>query len=138
MVTKVASWFPDRPKLYIIGWVTWFVVLWILSSGNPAPKNGPDIPHFDKIVHFGYFLGGAGLFAAWRRFTSPTAPALNIIVLTTLVGAIVGAIDEYHQSFTPGRTGNDVYDWLADLTGSFAGVCIMLYILSRKSDQPAA
>jgi VanZ family protein len=43
--------------------------------------------------------------------------ATTAIVLTVLFCAIVGALDEWHQTFTPGRSGGDVlgldrrHDW---------------------------
>ena len=103
-------------------WVTWFVVLWWLSSGTPEIKNAPKIPHLDKVAHFCYFMAGGFCFAnflylqkleswSWKR----------IILITLLVGAAVGGIDEYHQTKTPGRTGNDLGDWCADISGTLAG-----------------
>jgi VanZ family protein len=38
----------------------------------------------------------------------------------------VGGLDEWHQTFTPGRSGGDVWDWLADMTGGFIGAFIAL------------
>ena len=44
-----------------------------------------------------------------------------LILATVLLLAVVGALDEWHQTFTPGRSGNDPLDWLADVLGAFAG-----------------
>lgn len=41
-----------------------------------------------------------------------------------IVIGIVGILDEYHQSFTPGRSGNDPYDWLADVVGGMVGALV--------------
>jgi VanZ family protein len=137
-VQKLSTWIKtalffcqQRPKIWIAAWIIWFVSLWFLSSGNPAPKDLPAIPHLDKIAHFGFFFGGAGLFCAWLQHSFPKLTSIQSLWITTLIGAIVGIIDEYHQSFTPGRTGNDVGDWIADLLGSAAGALIMLWVLSR-------
>lgn len=36
------------------------------------------------------------------------------------LGGLYGALDEWHQSFVPGRTP-DATDWLADVAGVIAG-----------------
>jgi len=128
---RIQNFLPKSPTLWITCWVIWLVTLWFLSEATPTPKNGPEIPHFDKIAHFGYFMGGAiflsGFFSLKNRLSSKA-----ILSVTTLTGAIVGALDEYHQTFTPGRTGNDPFDWLADFTGTIVGTLIILYILLPK------
>jgi VanZ family protein len=39
-----------------------------------------------------------------------------MVVLT-----VVGVADEFHQSFVPGRQGNDPFDLMADILGSLCG-----------------
>lgn len=119
-----------RPLAWFAAWTVWFICLWLLSSGNPAPKELPKIPHLDKIAHFGFFFGGAGLFCAWLRHHFKKLATIHCIWLTTVVGSIVGLIDEYHQSFTPGRQGNDLGDWIADFAGSLVGAITMAILLS--------
>jgi VanZ family protein len=89
----------------------WFTVLCILSSmSHPGPHI--DVIGIDKVEHCCYFLGGGlalGLALTGKRW-------IPLIIL--IVGASVGWFDEWHQSFTPGRTGLDVYDWIADCMGS--------------------
>lgn len=86
--------------------------------------------HLDKIAHFGYFFGGGGLLAAFlglrQRVPAPHGSFRNVFWLVVLVGCVVGRLDEYHQSFTPGRTGNDIGDWLADILGTAVGAWVML------------
>ena len=50
------------------------------------------------------------------------AGSLGKFILPILVFAILGALDEYHQTFTPGRSGNDPFDWLADVLGASTGI----------------
>ncbi len=75
---------------------------------------------WDKFLHFSAFaLGGALLAAAlhasfrwpWRRLALCAAAVL----------ALFGASDEWHQLYTPNRSGADVYDWLADALGALTG-----------------
>jgi len=79
---------------------------------------GPQLPQYgfmlhDKILHtteyagFGFLLArGFGLRRWWWA---------------CLAGALFGVLDEFHQSFTPHRNGNDPGDMLADLIGSTLG-----------------
>jgi len=86
---------------------------------------GPEIPFLDKVLHFGYFgLGGLFLATSIRlqNFQSK-AFAFSLCLLIS-----IGAIDEWHQSWIPGRSGNDLYDWIADAIGGFSGLLSYLII----------
>lgn len=117
---------PHRhPAFWFSAFVAWFATLWWLSSVTPGSSNGPEIPHLDKIAHFGFFFGGAGLLSAALFGLNPSSPNWRRITLTTiLVLAAVGALDEWHQTHTPGRSGNDLGDWLADVLGATAGTLV--------------
>jgi VanZ family protein len=79
---------------------------------------GPSLPHlvtlvWDKLEHatefavFGFLLARAfGIRRWWWAI---------------LAGGLFGALDEFHQGFTPHRNGNDPGDMLADLVGSTVG-----------------
>ena len=103
--------------------VVWAVTLHVLSSKARQPM-GPEIPHFDKVAHATYFmLGSAAFFLAMRlRVRPPSDRAL--VWMTLLFAAVAGALDEWHQSFVPGRSGNDVADWTADLLGGVLGLAL--------------
>ncbi len=107
--------------------VLWFIVLNLLSHGDrfhpPGSFFSIDLPHIDKIVHFGYFFGGGGLFSAALFFAKkPGWGRLTLIVTVTL--SILGVWDEFHQSFFANRTGNDPGDWLADTLGALCGALV--------------
>jgi VanZ family protein len=128
---------PRRPTFWLAAFFVWFVVLWILSSSThpkiPAPP-APPLPFFDKVEHFGYFFGGAGLLAAGLFFRKPSQPRWHIILPSTIIiVALVGWLDEYHQGFVPGRSGNDPFDWLADFTGAISGAFAFKRIHRRLS-----
>ena len=113
-----------RPGFWLGAFILWFITLWILSSfagpGGVAPVDG-----IDKVEHFGYFFGGTGLFCAWlfrRNPEKPNWPAIFICALVVM--GLTGWLDEVHQGYTPGRSGNDIYDWIADILGSLAGVLV--------------
>jgi len=113
------------PAFWLICVVIWFVSLWVLSSNSHTNDNLPQIANIDKVAHFGFFFGGGGLLSALlyrRKAESPDWARL--ICTVTLIISAVGVLDEIHQSFTPGRSGNDVYDWMADTLGGLTGAIV--------------
>jgi VanZ family protein len=84
-----------------------------------ADKAGqiPLLPYIpDKVLHFCYFAVMALLFAhgVGRSWWG----------IALLLVPIIGALDEWHQFYVPGRDSS-VWDWAADLIG--AGVAVYLY-----------
>jgi len=82
------------------------------------------IIHPDKILHISYFFVGAfclsiSALLEHSRF-SHQQRRIGLLILF----AMIGAADEFHQSFTPGRSGNDPWDWLADVIGAGVGILI--------------
>jgi VanZ family protein len=123
----------QSPRFWIGGFVVWFIVLNLLSHGDKFHPPGSfafDIPHFDKLVHFGYFFGGSGLLSAALFFSSP--PSWRRLILTVTISlSVIGIWDEFHQSFFENRTGNDPGDWFADTLGAFCGAIVFLKLHPR-------
>lgn len=101
-------------------WILFFV--WMgteaLLSSIPAKAMPPLgwFPQMDKVLHVGMFgLGGCLFCMALRGSVSWAWP--GVMLLTIVVISAYGWIDELHQLSTPGRSGADVFDWLADTTG---------------------
>lgn len=130
---------PFAPILTPLCWLAgpalaaWALTLWFLSS-NPQPgPEMPEIPHLDKAAHFSYFFIGGALIQAFRSrrgFSTGIVP--GVIVL-----AIIGAADEFRQSFIEGRSGNDPWDWTADVVGAIAGALALrafLIKVARRSE----
>lgn len=137
---KLPDWcyrqLPSSHKIWITLWITWFVTLWFLSSGKPSIQNGPNIPNIDKVLHFGYYMIGGFFFANFLHLNSATPWNWRRIITTSLIiGALVGGLDEYRQSFTPGRSGNDLGDWIADISGTLTGAyyCYFMWIRINKN-----
>ncbi len=116
---------------WLVALVGWSGLLWFLSSMEGG--GGMDLfPHFDKVAHFTYFLGGGFLFAGWRFSRDSKRPRWRgIVLLTLVVMALMGALDEWHQCFTPGRSGADPWDWLADVSGAVAGALALKAVHRR-------
>lgn len=110
------------PHLWLAVFLLWAATLYLLSSFSPnLPKEGAEIPFLDKIAHFTYFFGGGILLTTLLLLKSGKK---HHLILPVIILAIIGALDEFHQTFTPGRTGNDPFDWLADLLGASAGTLL--------------
>ncbi len=122
---------PRHPGVWLAAWLGWFGVLWYLSTleGSNVPQF---FPQFDKIEHFGYFAGGGLLFAGWLFMRRPEqAVWKTILPLTVIAIALSGFFDEWHQCYTPGRSGADPWDWLADVLGGGAGA-LMFKVIQRR------
>lgn len=116
---------PRQPAFWLGAFLCWLAALWLLSAFPRTGDYMPPIPHFDKIVHFGYFFGGSGLFSAWQFRRDPGNPNWSRIILTAIaLLGLIGCLDEFHQSFTPGRSGNDPSDVLADTVGAACGAFV--------------
>lgn len=114
-----------HPALWLGAFVAWFGTLWWLSSKVQHFPPGLDFRFSDKLIHFGYFFGGAGLLSAFLYRLKPERPDWRrIFLLTFLVVGLTGTLDEWHQSHVPGRSGNDPADLCADLTGALAGALV--------------
>lgn len=112
-----------KSGVWLSAFALWALLLWILS-GRPLPEaNTINLPGFDKILHFVYFLIGAFLLSIALYIRGLSSWYRNLLVVLITV-AVIGALDEWHQSWIPGRSGNDLGDWIADLLGGIAGALI--------------
>ncbi|MDA0813252.1 MAG: VanZ family protein [Verrucomicrobia bacterium] len=115
-----------QPRFWAFGYVVWICVLYGVSSTQGIP--GPKIPHLDKFEHAGYFAAGhlvLGLALTVRSSQPNSRRWLRIGVVLVIVAGLVGVLDESHQSFTPGRNGNDLGDILADITGGIIAAFLL-------------
>lgn len=100
-------------------------ILW-LSSLTPQELPEAAFVVSDKINHFIAFTVGGWLAASALRVSRPQARAGGRILLAVLLIAVFGALDELSQLLTPGRSGGDPYDWIADFLGAVAGALLTL------------
>ncbi len=92
-------------------------LIFVVSSMSRLAPPDIGITFFDKIIHcceYGlFFLLAMRAVSGVPIGVSRRSAYVWAIVLTV----IYGALDEYHQSFVPGRDA-DVYDLLADTCGA--------------------
>lgn len=105
-----------------------YVALMVLVFLAPVPSIPlAELPHLDKLVHFGIFLGFALFLHADR------APKVGWTLLTSFAFA---AVIELMQSVLPYREG-DGWDFIAGAAGATMGVALMLVIQRRARRSPA-
>jgi VanZ family protein len=117
--------FLSSPLLWRTLVLIWAGILYWLSEQSSLPTPGK-FEGIDKIEHALYFAAGGMCFLLSLRLVGFARKTTIAIVLTVLFCSIVGALDEWHQTFTPGRSGGDVWDWTADTIGGFIGAIFVL------------
>lgn len=121
-------------RLCLLAWFA--VLLWAAVIYWFSAQSGADVEQmnlldlWDKAAHFIAFAGGGIPMAlAWRWSTKWSFG--KVLLASALALSLYGAADEYHQLVTPGRSGADHLDWLADTLGGFAGSFATLLIHAR-------
>lgn len=86
----------------------------VMASGR-SQVAAPPVVNIDKLSHFAVF----GLLATLFARTQPPRRWWWGVVLASAFGIS----DEWHQSFTPGRSV-EFADWVADTTGAIVAVSV--------------
>lgn len=112
----------------LIAWgpaAIWVAVLFFLSEIEDTSAMSWSFVN-DKILHFLlYSVLGATLAWGWARMRR-RVPHWAVVS----VGVVYGLVDEWHQSFVPGRSPS-LGDALADLAGTVAGYALVAGLLWR-------
>jgi VanZ family protein len=98
------------------------LLIWGLSS---IPKTAPVVivPMQDKVVHLVEYAVLAILYCYSIARTLPRWEKPAVLLLSALLAALWGAVDEWHQSFVPNRSA-EVLDAVADALGALIGCAI--------------
>ncbi|MGB5260819.1 MAG: VanZ family protein [Gammaproteobacteria bacterium] len=98
--------------------LAWAGLIYYLSS-QPSIDITPVFEHQDKLLHLAAYavLGFFGMGA--MQVSTSGYRVSQLLMVATLTG-LYGLLDEYHQSFVPGRNAS-VLDVLADCTGAMLG-----------------
>ena len=115
--------------------IGWMLAIFLLSS--KAPDELPPLETFSwmgasrdiagHLVLFGV-LGSLLLAATWSWVRRPGS-LLRLVILTVTIGTLYGALDEYHQSFVPGRSAT-ISDVLVDGIGATVGAISIGYVVA--------
>jgi VanZ family protein len=106
--------------------VVGYAALIFVGSSIPGDAINPRLTIHDKVIHateyavFAFLLARA--FGARRWW------------LAIVLGALFGVSDEFHQTFTPHRSGNDLGDITADVVGSTIGAVAWMLLHRWRSD----
>lgn len=108
-----SMWKKYEPWAYRLAALGWMGVIFLQSS-----KPGSQVriqPPIDKVIHMGAFGVLAFLLAmgAGRRLER------HVVWLIPILIALLGGLDEFHQSFSPGRSVS-FGDVVADFCGALA------------------
>lgn len=101
--------------------ILWILIIFALCAMPPQdiPDPGLEIPHLDKVVHFGmFFIMSLMICYRYER------PSLKIIYGIAIgFSFLYGGLIEILQHYFFNR-GGDVWDLLADVTGGVTG-CLL-------------
>lgn len=120
-------------KKYLWRNVFWCIIIFVLCAmpGDKLPKDGFEIPHLDKIVHFGlFYIMGIFLCAELKYQTSLTYRKIGIWVIALV--AMYGGLIELLQNYIFINRSGDYLDLLADISGGIAAVLMFRTLKTYK------
>jgi VanZ family protein len=113
-----------RRRIYLVLLVLWVGFTFLLTS-IPDPRFEVPFAYADKVAHFGIYGVMGFLCALWRRESG--IPARGAALTALVFVALLGAVDEVHQHWIPGRS-MEVIDWLADTAGGGMGALFSAFL----------
>ena len=125
----------SKYKNFLFYWlpILIYCIVIFIQSSYPSPEDVPDIPYFDKFLHFSaYALLGFLFVRAYRTLLIKDNFNL-VIILSILSSSIYGISDELHQHYVPFRDA-DMMDAFMDMLGSIFGAWIYyLFMVKYRS-----
>ena len=92
-----------------------FMALTLFVGAEDVGKTHLFPPPWDKAAHFVYYAMMAMLLSH--------GIARRWLWLPLFLVPLIGALDEWHQLYVPGRDGS-VFDWVADAAGTIVAVYV--------------
>lgn len=106
---RLVRWLP------VVGYMA---LVTYLSSRTPDGLPTFDFIPLDKVLHV---IEYAGLGFLVCRAIAPVQPVARRLFFAIAWCIVFGLVDEWHQTFVPGRQGNDPGDLTADAIGGAIG-----------------
>lgn len=106
-----------RQRIWLALLIGWVGLTFVLTS-LPGAQLPVGFAGADKAAHAAFYAVMGFLCGRWRRESG--VPAGRAFVHALLFTAAVGAVDEIHQAWIPGRSA-ELLDWVADAAGGGAG-----------------
>ena len=98
-------------------------IYWLSDQASLQKPFDFGFEYQDKLYHAGaYSIMG---LLAWRSFKHLMSTPIILAILSIAFCSLYGLSDEWHQSFIVGRE-SDVADWVADTSGAFMAVILLL------------
>lgn len=86
-----------------------------------------NIPHFDKIVHFGlFFVFCLLLFRPFKKVK------LNHLIIAPMLSFILAALLEWTQEMVTSSRSSNIYDFLANTAGILGATIVFLFLVSGR------
>lgn len=120
----------SNKKLLISLDIIWILIIFILCAmpSEDIPDPHLNIPHLDKVVHFGMFFILSILIALPLELHSSLSVG-KIFILAILAAFVYGGLIEILQHYFFNR-GGDIWDLTADVAGGIAGC--LCYPLTKR------
>ena len=108
--------------------IIWAVVIFILCTlpGDNIPDPHLNIPHLDKVVHFGMFFIMVVLLCNELEYQTRFR-LRKIYTITVVIAFLYGGAIEILQQHCFSRSG-DVWDLVADVFGAVTGCGVYLQL----------
>lgn len=121
-------------RLYVFRALTigWMLLIFLLSS-QATLQAPPLFSGADLLAHAGFYAVLAVFLA--RSLEPPRVMTWKRVMLVTVLVAIYGMTDEYHQSFVPGRDASG-WDMLADTLGGALAALVLFWRDRRTATIP--
>jgi VanZ family protein len=123
------KWLRQHPLLYLwLPLVIWMSLIFLLSSQPDFPR--PKVSWLEDLMGIGAHMFLFGVLAVlWARVLRGQRQTLLLAFLLTMLYSLV---DEFHQSFVPGRTA-DPLDLVYDGLGAAIALSIWAWLRQWQS-----
>ena len=110
-------------KVFVFCWLPFLLYIGLISWGSSHVIGVKWAFRYDKLIHICEFTVFAVLLSRALVTTFSGLRGRDVIMITCVLGFLYGTIDEYQQSFVPGRVA-DLMDAAADAAGSAFGAFV--------------